>query len=70
LSEASKVKDVRNSIAYLYCDKFEGTYWTLSEDIFLSWNERLGEILMILGLDKRFRQTSSAGSHAIFIAIR
>ena len=42
LSDKSKVKDVPNSSAYFYCDKLEGTYWTLSGNLFLSWNDVLG----------------------------
>ena len=33
-----------NSNPYLYCDKFEGTYWTLSRSLFLEWNETVGGI--------------------------
>ncbi len=25
--------------AYFYCDKLQGTYWTLSRNLFLGWNE-------------------------------
>ncbi len=27
---------------YFYCDKFDGTYWTLSRSLFLGWNEAVG----------------------------
>ena len=37
------------SDCYFYCDKFEGTYKTLSRSLFHSWNERVGWKLQDLG---------------------